>query len=284
MEVASIASRRHENYGNAKVVVNNPTPPKPQVRHISMNPQSITHPPARTPAQSIDSTARAASTPAPAPAAPPRSHLPRRPIGDTSFYRSETIGKTAGAAGARTAGIGSKVTPSRGSSNQVSTSAATSSMSAPDKTTITTGATNKTTTTNPPNKIHIITGPPNKTTTTNPPNKATSNSRSRTSSTHSTHSTGGMAGNKAGSAPAKKHENSHDSALPRESSKWGIEFSKEEIAALAVDMHSWREVKKPVLERKPDGSLVLGFDLSKEIEDPTTPQQFETTRRSGDWN
>lgn len=81
--------------------------------------------------------------------------------------------------------------------------------------------------------------------------------------------------------PMKKAEGAREAAtssVPRESAKWGIPFSKEEVA----DLSAWRDVKKPALERKPDGSLAVGFDLSEEIGDPTEPQQFESTRRGGE--
>ena len=81
--------------------------------------------------------------------------------------------------------------------------------------------------------------------------------------------------------PMKKVEGAREAAtssVPRESAKWGIPFSKEEVA----DLSAWRDVKKPALERKPDGSLAVGFDLSEEIGDPTEPQQFESTRRGGE--
>lgn len=236
MEVASIAARRRADYGNAKVVVNNPSPQTPPIRHINMNPQSSSQPPLHAPARK---PAPVAPAPEPAPAPAPRSRLPRRPIGDNSFYRSETIEKEAASA-ARADGAGSKPAAGRGAR------AAPNPVSTADRT----AATPTSTTTTP-------TG------------------RERTGST------GSVPGKRAGSVPAKKEEGAREAAtpsVPRESAKCGIPFSKEEVA----DLSAWRDVKKPALERKPDGSLAVGFDLSEEIGDPTEPQQFESTRRGGE--
>lgn len=239
MEVASIAARRRADYGNAKVVVNNPSPQTPPIRHINMNPHSSSQPPLRAPTRK---PAPVAPAPEPAPAPAPRSRLPRRPIGDNSFYRSETIEREAASA-ARADGAGSKPAVGRGA--RVAPTAVSAVTPTPSQA-----------------------GTGSRVTPTTPDRTGRGN-------------TGSVPGKRAGSVPMKKAEGAREAAtssVPRESAKWGIPFSKEEVA----DLSAWRDVKKPALERKPDGSLAVGFDLSEEIGDPTEPQQFESTRRGGE--
>lgn len=93
MEVASVTSHRKENFGSAKVVINNPTSQTSQVRRINMNPRVAstlsTVAPRSLPPREPQSTPSSD-----APSNMPRGRLPRRPLGDNSFYRSETIEKT----------------------------------------------------------------------------------------------------------------------------------------------------------------------------------------------
>ena len=204
MEVASVTSHRKENFGSAKVVINNPTSQTSQVRRINMNPRVAstlsTVAPRSLPPREPQSTPSSD-----APSNMPRGRLPRRPLGDNSFYRSETIEKT-GRFNAEKTG-------------RFDTAEKTGRFDTAEKT----------------------------------PTK-----------------------------PLKKREDSRDSAPQRpapvqskiptvKKQVEGIMLTEEEGKVVLPALKEWATRQRPALERKKDGSLAVGVDLSKEVTVPEPP-------------
>ena len=204
MEVASVTSHRKENFGSAKVVINNPTSQTSQVRRINMNPRVAstlsTVAPRSLPPREPQSTPSSD-----APSNMPRGRLPRRPLGDNSFYRSETIEKT-GRFNAEKTG-------------RFDTAEKTGRFDTVEKT----------------------------------PTK-----------------------------PLKKREDSRDSAPQRpapvqskiptvKKQVEGIMLTEEEGKVVLPALKEWATRQRPALERKKDGSLAVGVDLSKEVTVPEPP-------------
>ena len=204
MEVASVTSHRKENFGSAKVVINNPTSQTSQVRRINMNPRVAstlsTVAPRSLPPREPQSTPSSD-----APSNMPRGRLPRRPLGDNSFYRSETIEKTGRFDAEKT--------------GRFDTAEKTGRFDAVEK---------------------------------------------------------------APTKPLKKREDSRDSAPQRpapvqskiptvKKQVEGIMLTEEEGKVVLPALKEWATRQRPALERKKDGSLAVGVDLSKEVTVPEPP-------------
>lgn len=213
MEVASVTSHRKENFGSAKVVINNPTSQTSQVRRINMNPRVAstlsTVAPRSLPPREPQSTPSSD-----APSNMPRGRLPRRPLGDNSFYRSETIEKT-GRFNAEKTG-------------RFDTAEKTGRFDTVEKT------------------GHFDTA------------------------------------EKTPTKPLKKREDSRDSAPQRpapvqskiptvKKQVEGIMLTEEEGKVVLPALKEWATRQRPALERKKDGSLAVGVDLSKEVTVPEPP-------------
>lgn len=194
MEVASVTSHRKENFGSAKVVINNPTSQTSQVRRINMNPRATSTPSTVAP-RSLPPRELQSAVSSDAPSNMPRGRLPRRPLGDNSFYRSETIEKT---------------------------------------------------------------------------------------SRFDAEKTSRFDAEKAATKPLKKREDSRDSAPQRpvpvqlkiptvKKQVEGIMLTEEEGKVVLPALKEWATRQRPALERKKDGSLVVGVDLSKEVTVPEPP-------------
>ena len=205
MEVASVTSHRKENFGSAKVVINNPTSQTSQVRRINMNPRVAstlsTVAPRSLPPREPQSTPSSD-----APSNMPRGRLPRRPLGDNSFYRSETIEKT----------------------GRFDTAEKTGRFDTVEKT----------------GRFDTAEKTPTK--------------------------------------PLKKREDSRDSAPQRpapvqskiptvKKQVEGIMLTEEEGKVVLPALKEWATRQRPALERKKDGSLAVGVDLSKEVTVPEPP-------------
>lgn len=213
MEVASVTSHRKENFGSAKVVINNPTSQTSQVRRINMNPRVAstlsTVAPRSLPPREPQSTPSSD-----APSNMPRGRLPRRPLGDNSFYRSETIEKT-GRFNAEKTG-------------RFDTAEKTGRFDTVEKT----------------GRFDTAEKTPTK--------------------------------------PLKKREDSRDSAPQRpapvqskiptvKKQVEGIMLTEEEGKVVLPALKEWATRQRPALERKKDGSLAVGVDLSKEVTVPEPP-------------
>ena len=213
MEVASVTSHRKENFGSAKVVINNPTSQTSQVRRINMNPRVAstlsTVVPRSLPPREPQSTPSSD-----APSNMPRGRLPRRPLGDNSFYRSETIEK-AGRFDAEKTG-------------RFDTAEKTGRFDTAEKT----------------GRFDTAEKTPTK--------------------------------------PLKKREDSRDSAPQRpapvqskiptvKKQVEGIMLTEEEGKVVLPALKEWATRQRPALERKKDGSLAVGVDLSKEVTVPEPP-------------
>ena len=204
MEVASVTSHRKENFGSAKVVINNPTSQTSQVRRINMNPRATSTPSTVVP-RSLPPREPQSSPSSDAPSNMPRGRLPRRPLGDNSFYRSETIEKTGRFDAEKT--------------GRFDTAEKTGRFDTAEKT----------------------------------PTK-----------------------------PLKKREDSRDSAPQRpapvqskiptvKKQVEGIMLTEEEGKVVLPALKEWATRQRPALERKKDGSLAVGVDLSKEVTVPEPP-------------
>lgn len=204
MEVASVTSHRKENFGSAKVVINNPTSQTSQVRRINMNPRATSTPSTVVP-RSLPPREPQSTPSSDAPSNMPRGRLPRRPLGDNSFYRSETIEKTGRFDAEKT--------------GRFDTAEKTGRFDTAEKT----------------------------------PTK-----------------------------PLKKREDSRDSAPQRpapvqskiptvKKQVEGIMLTEEEGKVVLPALKEWATRQRPALERKKDGSLAVGVDLSKEVTVPEPP-------------
>lgn len=204
MEVASVTSHRKENFGSAKVVINNPTSQTSQVRRINMNPRATSTPSTVVP-RSLPPREPQSTPSSDAPSNMPRGRLPRRPLGDNSFYRSETIEKTGRFDAEKT--------------GRFDTVEKTGRFDTAEKT----------------------------------PTK-----------------------------PLKKREDSRDSAPQRpapvqskiptvKKQVEGIMLTEEEGKVVLPALKEWATRQRPALERKKDGSLAVGVDLSKEVTVPEPP-------------
>lgn len=204
MEVASVTSHRKENFGSAKVVINNPTSQTSQVRRINMNPRATSTPSTVVP-RSLPPREPQSTPSSDAPSNMPRGRLPRRPLGDNSFYRSETIEKTGRFDAEKT--------------GRFDTAEKTGRFDTVEKT----------------------------------PTK-----------------------------PLKKREDSRDSAPQRpapvqskiptvKKQVEGIMLTEEEGKVVLPALKEWATRQRPALERKKDGSLAVGVDLSKEVTVPEPP-------------
>ena len=204
MEVASVTSHRKENFGSAKVVINNPTSQTSQVRRINMNPR-VTSTPSTVVPRSLPPREPQSTPSSDAPSNMPRGRLPRRPLGDNSFYRSETIEKTGRFDAEKTV--------------RFDTAEKTGRFDTAEKT----------------------------------PTK-----------------------------PLKKREDSRDSAPQRpapvqskiptvKKQVEGIMLTEEEGKVVLPALKEWATRQRPALERKKDGSLAVGVDLSKEVTVPEPP-------------
>lgn len=213
MEVASVTSHRKENFGSAKVVINNPTSQTSQVRRINMNPRVAstlsTVAPRSLPPREPQSTPSSD-----APSNMPRGRLPRRPPGDNSFYRSETIEKTGRFDAEKT--------------GRFDTAEKTGRFDTVEKT----------------GRFDAV--------------------------------------EKAPTKPLKKREDSRDSAPQRpapvqskiptvKKQVEGIMLTEEEGKVVLPALKEWATRQRPALERKKDGSLAVGVDLSKEVTVPEPP-------------
>lgn len=213
MEVASVTSHRKENFGSAKVVINNPTSQTSQVRRINMNPRVAstlsTVAPRSLPPREPQSTPSSD-----APSNMPRGRLPRRPLGDNSFYRSETIEKTGRFDAEKT--------------GRFDTAEKTGRFDTVEKT----------------GRFDTAEKTPTK--------------------------------------PLKKREDSRDSAPQRpapvqskiptvKKQVEGIMLTEEEGKVVLPALKEWATRQRPALERKKDGSLAVGVDLSKEVTVPEPP-------------
>ena len=202
MEVASVTSHRKENFGSAKVVINNPTSQTSQVRRINMNPRATSTPSTVAP-RSLPPRELQSAVSSDAPSNMPRGRLPRRPLGDNSFYRSETIEKT-------------------------------------------------------------------------------SRFDAEKTSRFDAEKTSRFDAEKAATKPLKKREDFRDSAPQRpvpvqskiptvKKQVEGIMLTEEEGKVVLPALKEWATRQRPALERKKDGSLVVGVDLSKEVTVPEPP-------------
>ena len=213
MEVASVTSHRKENFGSAKVVINNPTSQTSQVRRINMNPRATSTPSTVVP-RSLPPREPQSTPSSDAPSNMPRGRLPRRPLGDNSFYRSETIEKTGRFDAEKT--------------GRFDTVEKTGRFDTVEKT-----------------------------------------GRFDTAE-------------KAPTKPLKKREDSRDSAPQRpapvqskiptvKKQVEGIMLTEEEGKVVLPALKEWATRQRPALERKKDGSLAVGVDLSKEVTVPEPP-------------
>ena len=213
MEVASVTSHRKENFGSAKVVINNPTSQTSQVRRINMNPRATSTPSTVVP-RSLPPREPQSTPSSDAPSNMPRGRLPRRPLGDNSFYRSETIEKTGRFDAEKT--------------GRFDTAEKTSRFDTVEKT----------------GRFDTAEKTPTK--------------------------------------PLKKREDSRDSAPQRpapvqskiptvKKQVEGIMLTEEEGKVVLPALKEWATRQRPALERKKDGSLAVGVDLSKEVTVPEPP-------------
>ena len=222
MEVASVTSHRKENFGSAKVVINNPTSQTSQVRRINMNPRVAstlsTVAPRSLPPREPQSTPSSD-----APSNMPRGRLPRRPLGDNSFYRSETIEKTGRFDAEKT--------------GRFDTAEKTGRFDTAEKT----------------GRFDTVEKTGRFDTAEKTPTK-----------------------------PLKKREDSRDSAPQRpapvqskiptvKKQVEGIMLTEEEGKVVLPALKEWATRQRPALERKKDGSLAVGVDLSKEVTVPEPP-------------
>ena len=232
MEVASVTSHRKENFGSAKVVINNPTSQTSQVRRINMNP-------------------RVTSTPSSdAPSNMPRGRLPRRPLGDNSFYRSETIEKTGRFDAEKTGRFDTAEKTGRfdtvEKTGRFDTAEKTGRFDTVEKT----------------GRFDAV---------------------EKTGRFDTVEKTGRFdAVEKAPTKPLKKREDSRDSAPQRpapvqskiptvKKQVEGIMLTEEEGKVVLPALKEWATRQRPALERKKDGSLAVGVDLSKEVTVPEPP-------------
>ena len=213
MEVASVTSHRKENFGSAKVVINNPTSQTSQVRRINMNPRATSTPSTVVP-RSLPPREPQSTPSSDAPSNMPRGRLPRRPLGDNSFYRSETIEKTGRFDAEKT--------------GRFDTAEKTGRFDTVEKT----------------GRFDTAEKTPTK--------------------------------------PLKKREDSRDSAPQRPAPMQskiptvkkqveGIMLTEEEGKVVLPALKEWATRQRPALERKKDGSLAVGVDLSKEVTVPEPP-------------
>ena len=213
MEVASVTSHRKENFGSAKVVINNPTSQTSQVRRINMNPRATSTPSTVVP-RSLPPREPQSTPSSDAPSNMPRGRLPRRPLGDNSFYRSETIEKTGRFDAEKT--------------GRFDTAQKTGRFDTMEKT----------------GRFDTAEKTPTK--------------------------------------PLKKREDSRDSAPQRpapvqskiptvKKQVEGIMLTEEEGKVVLPALKEWATRQRPALERKKDGSLAVGVDLSKEVTVPEPP-------------
>ena len=213
MEVASVTSHRKENFGSAKVVINNPTSQTSQVRRINMNPRATSTPSTVVP-RSLPPREPQSTPSSDAPSNMPRGRLPRRPLGDNSFYRSETIEKTGRFDAEKT--------------GRFDTAEKTGRFDTAEKT----------------GRFDTAEKTPTK--------------------------------------PLKKREDSRDSAPRRpapvqskiptvKKQVEGIMLTEEEGKVVLPALKEWATRQRPALERKKDGSLAVGVDLSKEVTVPEPP-------------
>ena len=213
MEVASVTSHRKENFGSAKVVINNPTYQTSQVRRINMNPRATSTPSTVVP-RSLPPREPQSTPSSDAPSNMPRGRLPRRPLGDNSFYRSETIEKTGRFDAEKT--------------GRFDTAEKTGRFDTAEKT----------------GRFDTAEKTPTK--------------------------------------PLKKREDSRDSAPQRpapvqskiptvKKQVEGIMLTEEEGKVVLPALKEWATRQRPALERKKDGSLAVGVDLSKEVTVPEPP-------------
>ena len=213
MEVASVTSHRKENFGSAKVVINNPTSQTSQVRRINMNPRATSTPSTVVP-RSLPPREPQSTPSSDAPSNMPRGRLPRRPLGDNSFYRSETIEKTGRFDAEKT--------------GRFDTAEKTGRFDTVEKT----------------GRFDTAEKTPTK--------------------------------------PLKKREDSRDSAPQRpapvqskiptvKKQVEGIMLTEEEGKVVLPALKEWATRQRPALERKKDGSLAVGVDLSKDVTVPEPP-------------
>ena len=222
MEVASVTSHRKENFGSAKVVINNPTSQTSQVRRINMNPRATSTPSTVVP-RSLPPREPQSTPSSDAPSNMPRGRLPRRPLGDNSFYRSETIEKTGRFDAEKT--------------GRFDTAEKTGRFDTVEKT-----------------------------------------GRFDTAEKTGRFDTA----EKTPTKPLKKREDSRDSAPQRpapvqskiptvKKQVEGIMLTEEEGKVVLPALKEWATRQRPALERKKDGSLAVGVDLSKEVTVPEPP-------------
>ena len=230
MEVASVTSHRKENFGSAKVVINNPTSQTSQVRRINMNPR-VTSTPSTVVPRSLPPREPQSTPSSDAPSNMPRGRLPRRPLGDNSFYRSETIEKTGRFDAEKTGRFDTAEKTGR-----FDTVEKTGRFDTAEKT-----------------------------------------------GRFDAEKTGRFdAVEKAPTKPLKKREDSRDSAPQRpapvqskiptvKKQVEGIMLTEEEGKVVLPALKEWATRQRPALERKKDGSLAVGVDLSKEVTVPEPP-------------
>ena len=222
MEVASVTSHRKENFGSAKVVINNPTSQTSQVRRINMNPR-VTSTPSTVVPRSLPPREPQSTPSSDAPSNMPRGRLPRRPLGDNSFYRSETIEKTGRFDAEKT--------------GRFDTAEKTGRFDTVEKT----------------GRFDTVEKTGRFDTAEKTPTK-----------------------------PLKKREDSRDSAPQRpapvqskiptvKKQVEGIMLTEEEGKVVLPALKEWATRQRPALERKKDGSLAVGVDLSKEVTVPEPP-------------
>ena len=222
MEVASVTSHRKENFGSAKVVINNPTSQTSQVRRINMNPRATSTPSTVVP-RSLPPREPQSTPSSDAPSNMPRGRLPRRPLGDNSFYRSETIEKTGRFDAEKTGRFDTAEKTGR-----FDTVEKTGRFDTEEKT----------------GRFDTVEKTPTK--------------------------------------PLKKREDSRDSAPQRpapvqskiptvKKQVEGIMLTEEEGKVVLPALKEWATRQRPALERKKDGSLAVGVDLSKEVTVPEPP-------------
>ena len=231
MEVASVTSHRKENFGSAKVVINNPTSQTSQVRRINMNPRATSTPSTVVP-RSLPPREPQSTPSSDAPSNMPRGRLPRRPLGDNSFYRSETIEKTGRFDAEKT--------------GRFDTAEKTGRFDTAEKT-------------------------------------GRFDTAEKTGRFDTAEKTGRFdTAEKTPTKPLKKREDSRDSAPQRpapvqskiptvKKQVEGIMLTEEEGKVVLPALKEWATRQRPALERKKDGSLAVGVDLSKEVTVPEPP-------------
>ena len=239
MEVASVTSHRKENFGSAKVVINNPTSQTSQVRRINMNPR-VTSTPSTVVPRFLPPREPQSTPSSDAPSNMPRGRLPRRPLGDNSFYRSETIEKTGRFDTAEKTGRFDAEKTGR-----FDTAEKTGRFDA-EKT-------------------------------------GRFDTAEKTGRFDAVEKTGRFdTVEKAPTKPLKKREDSRDSAPQRpapvqskiptvKKQVEGIMLTEEEGKVVLPALKEWATRQRPALERKKDGSLAVGVDLSKEVTVPEPP-------------